>query len=80
VYIDIGILYLYMILPLELINRILIYRPIHPIAVLIQEKYKEYYTEEEFTYRWDLYDFTIYTHDNMSFSEWILSNNCIREI
>lgn len=72
-------------LPIELINRILSYRPSHPNAVLIQQKLKIYY-EEDFDYYeqfskqmihraffgHEVTSFRIFVHKIKSFQEWCL--------
>ena len=70
-------------LPIEIINRILSYRPSHPNAVLIQQKFKIYY-EEDFDYYeqfskqmihraffgHEVKSFRIFVHNIKSFLEW----------
>jgi hypothetical protein len=73
------------VLPIELINRILSYRPCHPTAVLIKQKLKIYYEEDldfyeqfnkQFIYNAFLVNevksFRIFVHQIKSFQEWIL--------
>lgn len=66
-----------MILPVEIINKILSYRPCHPISIMIEEKIEIYYVE-----RLDYYgEFSkssgnrphsppLLVHEVMSFQEW----------
>ena len=71
-------------LPIELINRILSYRPCHPNAVLIKQKLKIYYEEdldfyEQFNKQLiynallvqEVKSFRIFVHQIKSFQEWI---------
>ena len=58
-------------LPIELINHILTYRPVHPLSRIIQEKCKEYLEEKEYRYS----GYTLYhdhVHKRMSFNVWAL--------
>jgi len=70
-------------LPIELINRILSYRPCHPTAVLMKQKIKIYYEEDldyygqfskQFIYSAFLVDevksFRVFVHKIKSFQEW----------
>ena len=70
-------------LPIELINRILTYRPCHPIAVLMKQQIKKYYEEdldyyEQFSKRMvyraffahEVKSFRIFVHKIKSFQEW----------
>ena len=59
--------------PIELINRILLYRPCHPVALMIKTKIEEYY-EEDLDYGQYRSHYSgirqLYTHEFISFKEW----------
>ena len=57
------------VLPLEIINMILSYRPVHPVARLIKVKLEEYFEEEE-DYLYGQYRYPLYKHTRLSFIKW----------
>lgn len=59
-------------IPIEIINHILLYRPCHPVAILIKERIKDYYGECLHCFgQYNGGVSQLFIHEFISFKEWV---------
>jgi hypothetical protein len=58
--------------PLEIMNHILSFRPVHPVSLLIKNAYQDYVQEKEYRYMCYVLCHE-YVHIRMSFEQWALA-------